>query len=220
MHLRQQWGDAAERTARIQLRRPHPASTHTAVSTPGASSPEVSSSAPAPAVPGSTTPLSATSTRSTTTPATTAPPPGTTVKPAVQETADRKAIEALWSQYIVVAGGLALIPTALARQAAISPYAVNPALQDVLDVQVTFVKNGWVSYGTVGHRTSWTTPVAGKDTAVMSDCGDYSKAGRMVAKTGKKLTVGVPRSNTQITVARQTDGSWKIQKILYLTTSC
>lgn len=177
-------------------------------STPVPSSPSTSvvvspSSPPAP----SSGPVSPTSSSS--------PALSTSMKPAEREATDRKAIEALWSKYWTVAASL--FPLSVTQQRTVmGAVAVNPALEQVLASTAKFNENGWVDYGTFVHHPYWTTPVGGQTTAVMGDCMDDSKAGTMEAKTGKKLTVGVLKDNTRITVVKGTDGSWKVQKIEYL----
>ena len=139
----------------------------------------------------------------------------TTAKPVDQEAADRKAIETAWAQYWVTSSQAISQPPAEQKKL-LSAVAVNPALQLVLDSTAKFNKNGWTDYGSVSHRPYWSTPVNGKSTAVMGDCMDDSKAGSMDIKTGKKLTVGVARDNTRVTLVKGTDSGWRVKKIEYL----
>jgi hypothetical protein len=139
----------------------------------------------------------------------------TTAPPADQEAADRKAIETVWAAYWTT-GSKAIGQPPADQKRLMSTVAVNPALQLVLDGYAKFAKNGWTDYGTVSHRPYWSTPVSGKSTVVMGDCMDDSKAGSMDIKTGKKLTVGVARDNTRVTLVKGTDSVWRVQKIEYL----
>jgi hypothetical protein len=113
-------------------------------------------------------------------------------------------------------GAKAIRSTPAQQKTLMSGVAVDPALTMVLESYAKFAKNGWTDYGTVTHRPYWSTPVAGKSTAVMGDCMDDSNYGSRDLKTGDKLTVGVARDNTRITAVKAADGAWRVQKVEYL----
>lgn len=164
-----------------------------------------------------TTPTGASSRPTTTVQPTTATQSSrsSSMSPAEREASDRKAIEAAWVKYWAVGAQAIGLPVPQ-QKALMSTVAVDPALSLVLAGYAKFAKNGWTDYGTPTHRPYWKTPVGGKPTAVMGDCMDDSKAGSMDIKTGRKLTVGVPRDNTRITMIKTTAGVWRVSKVEYL----
>ena len=97
-------------------------------------------------------------------------------------------------------------------------YATDPALTHVLDATTSLVKQGRRIYGndTIKHRFEWRTAIDGNAHAVVFDCMDDYNAGTMESKTGKKLTAGLHRDNTQIIATRQPDGTWLISDAQFL----
>ena len=98
--------------------------------------------------------------------------------------------------------------------------AVEPQVGKLLVAAARFENNGWNNYGTPGHRLYWGPPVDGASQAIMGDCMDLSHVGRLDVKSGKKLTVGTPRSNFRGIFERGTDG-WRVSGLQILeTTPC
>lgn len=165
----------------------------------------------APTTPATTAASSSTSGSSSPEPSASASTPSTPVDP---EVSDREAIQAAWAGYWAANESLELVPE-LERRARLETYAADPILSETLATSEEWSKQGWVAYGQPVSRITWPTPVGGADTAVMSDCADFSGVGSMVAETGKKLTKGGEADNTQVTAQRGADGIWRISQIDY-----
>ena len=128
---------------------------------------------------------------------------------AAAEAADRAAAEAQWTKYWDVYAALPHTPEDQ-WDALLAPVAaesmINAAKEDARSIR----DEGNDTYGTVGHRFTWTEPISGTDTAVLHDCNDGSQAGAYETATGNKITVGVPRQNTMGTLVRGPDGTWRV----------
>lgn len=132
-----------------------------------------------------------------------------------EEIGDRSEIQATWVRYWDVVEGIVKAPKTK-RQSLLRAVAVDPVVSNVLAQSRTFDANGWDNYGTVTHRPYWGPPVAGNRVAIMGDCIDLSKAGRLKVKGSEKLTVGVPRSNVRGSFERQKDGTWRVTGLTFL----
>lgn len=166
----------------------------------------------APSSPASATNGPAHASSTTPRPVTSQAPP--TSKTADREAADRAAIEAVWAKYWTI--DLFKLPVEQQRSA-LAQYATDPQLSRALASAAEFKAAGKANYGTAGHRVYWVYPVAGKSEASFGDCMDNSKTGSINVKTGEKLTVGVPRDNSWITVKRDPKtGAWKVSNLQFL----
>lgn len=132
-----------------------------------------------------------------------------------REAADRLAVEQAWAKYWAVHQSLLGMPSS-GWPDAVDAVAVDPTRAQVLSEAALFTKSGLRFYGQVVSHLYWQSPIGGKSTAVMGDCGDYSKYGTLYVKSGDKRTVGVARNNTRVTLVKGSDGSWRVQKIEYL----
>jgi len=132
-----------------------------------------------------------------------------------EEIGDRSEIQATWVRYWDVVEGIVKAPKTK-RESLLRAVAVDPVVSNVLAQARTFDTNGWDNYGTVTHRPYWGPPVAGDHVAIMGDCIDLSKAGRLKVKGSEKLTVGVPRSNVRGSFERQKDGTWRVTGLTFL----
>jgi hypothetical protein len=139
----------------------------------------------------------------------------TTTDPADREAADRLAVEQAWAEYWTMHQALLGMP-ADQWPAAVEAVAVDPTRAEVLSEAELFTASGLRFYGQVVNHPYWSTPIEGKDTAVMGDCGDYSRYGTLYVKSGDKRTVGVDHNNTRVTLLKGSDGTWRVQKIEYL----
>ncbi len=135
--------------------------------------------------------------------------------PSSEELGDRSEIQATWVRYWDVVEGIVKAPKTK-RESLLRAVAVDPVVSNVLAQARTFDANGWDNYGTVTHRPYWGPPVAGDRVAIMGDCIDLSKAGRLKLKGSEKLTVGVPRSNVRGSFERQKDGTWRVTGLTFL----
>ena len=125
------------------------------------------------------------------------------------EADDRAAAEAQWTKYWEVYAALPHTPEDQ-WDALLTPVAVESMINAAKDDARSIRDEGNDTYGTVGHRFTWTKPVGGSDTAVLQDCNDGSQAGAYETATGNKITVGVPRQNTMGTLVRGPDGIWRV----------
>ncbi len=157
---------------------------------------------------GPITSATKTPTSSTTAPATPTASTSTTVDPAAKEAQDRQAAELVWRQFL----GVLLTAEALPAdqvEAAITAVAVDPALGRLRTEDQQFRADHKAGYGRVISYITWRQPVAGKDTAVLSDCADGSQAGVVDSKSGNKLTVGTVNTPFRGTLQRTAQG-WKV----------
>lgn len=181
-------------------------------SKPSAShSPTASASVPT----QSTPPATASSTSATPSTSASATDPG-----VVQQQIEQSA-QAAWLAYWKVSLSLGSKPRTQWTTLA-ATVAVNPIYAQLLNsVRVQLDQQGLVGYGFIVSRPSWTTPPKpGVSTATMNDCFDGSHAGSKVVTTGKKRTVGEPRTNVRVTFTRGTDEKWRVKQIQYLAASC
>ena len=151
---------------------------------------------------------------STATPAVTVPTVVTSGLSA-SEIADRTAIQAVWVKYWETSSGLVRMSPAQ-RVKALKAVTVDPETSNLLAAVAEFTKNGWDNYGSPGHRLYWGPPVDGSSEAILGDCMDFSKSGRIDVKSGIALTVGVSRSNIRGSFVRTVDGLWKVTGIAVL----
>ena len=133
----------------------------------------------------------------------------TTPTISAAEAADRSAAEAQWTTYWEVYAALPHTPEEQ-WDALLAPVAVEPMITNAKNDARSIRDEGNDTYGTVGHRFTWTDPIDSSDTAVLHDCNDGSQAGAFETATGNKVTVGVPRQNTMGTLVRGTDGTWRV----------
>ena len=134
---------------------------------------------------------------------------GTSGTVSAAEADDRAAAEAQWTKYWEVYAALPHTPEDQ-WDALLTPVAVESMSNAAKDDARSIRDEGNDTYGTVGHRFTWTKPVDGSDTAVLQDCNDGSQAGAYETATGNKITVGVPRQNTMGTLVRGPDGIWRV----------
>lgn len=158
---------------------------------PGAADP--AGAAPPPVAPPSSVPLTATS----------------------PENADRAAVELVWARFQVLYPHLVTAYPPAEWPARIADVAVDPIKTQVLQAAAENRRAGVVSYGPVVPHPYWQQPIGGKNTAVMRDCLDASRAGSMFSKTGYKRTVGVARSSIRAHFVKGGDGKWRVRQVEY-----
>ena len=128
---------------------------------------------------------------------------------SAQEIADRQQIFAVWIKYWD-AGSLIFHVPAAKRRSLLTDVSVESQVPDLLTGVLSFEAEGLENYGSMGHRPYWGPPINGRNTAIMGDCMDTSRAGREVIKTGQLLTVGVSRDNTRGIFSRGADLKWRV----------
>ena len=136
----------------------------------------------------------------------------------VRERADRAAIENSWIRFWEVTSRLIKTPSAQ-RLKLLASVAIEPQVGKLLAAAQDFDAHGWDQYGTVGHRFYWGPPVDGGGIAILGDCMDFSRAGRLDVKSGKALTVGVTRSNIRGTFTRGAGDTWRVNGVQILENS-
>jgi hypothetical protein len=193
--------DGPTSTSPLTLGSPSVIDTSTTSVAPTVSSPAVS---PTPSVVDVPTPSSA------------AP---SSLDPAAQEAADRAAIEAQWVKFWQVYEGIVRTPKN-DRLAILNTVAVPPITDNLLDTAEKADSQGVDNYGTIVHRLSWQFPVNGESNATIDDCQDQSKTGTVKIGSGEILTTGEERSNMRGQFVRDESGSWRLQGLIFLETTC
>lgn len=163
--------------------------------------------------PSTTSGASSSSSTATSAPTTTSPvfssSTPTTDALSAAESADRAAAEAQYAKYWEVYAALPHTPESQ-WDSLLAAVAVEPMISNAKDDARSIIAAGSDTYGTVGHRFTWTGPIDGANTAVLQDCEDGSQAGAFETATGNKITVGVPRQTTMGTLVRGADGTWRL----------
>ena len=100
-----------------------------------------------------------------------------------------------------------------ARFAAMQKLATDPELTRVLGGLAASTQAGEVLYGALVLRPKIQSRNATSATIV--DCQDTSGHGRMVAATGRKVTVGLVNDLAKVTLARGPDRIWRVATVEY-----
>lgn len=147
-------------------------------------------------------------------------PSASTTDPAVVQAQTEQTIQNAWLNFWKVSLSVAGSP-AKEWPAKVAAVAVEPSYGEVINSVRTQLAAGLKGYGYIVSRPTWpAAPATGAKTAVMADCYDGSHAGSLVVKTGKKQTVGQPRTNVRVTFALGADGKWRVKQAEYLKASC
>ncbi len=104
------------------------------------------------------------------------------------------------------------------RRAILAPYTTDPELSRLLRGLAAAEAVGEGQYGAEVPRAT-VTSVRG-DTAAVRDCQDASHAGKISLKTGKPITVGVPRNPVNATLRRGPDGRWRVSTVEFTGRTC
>ena len=89
--------------------------------------------------------------------------------------------------------------------------AAEPELSTVLGGMAASQHMGEVGYGSEIIRPQITGVAS--TTAMLRDCQDTSKVGRLKVATGKKVTVGYRDDLAIVTMKRAVDGVWRVATI-------
>ncbi len=147
-------------------------------------------------------------TRTTTPSPTPTPSTSTTVDAATKEAQDRQDAEIVWRKFNGLARTIAALP-ADQVEPAIARVAVDPQLTRLRNEYTKLKAQHQAGYGLDISSIAWPQPIAGKSTAILSDCQDGSQAGFLDTKTGNKLTVGTPNTPVRGNLQRTPDG-WRV----------
>jgi len=140
-------------------------------------------------------------------------PPSPTASDDAAKTAVLTAYSAFWKA-LPAASRLDEGP----REELLGRYLMSPALGTVIRTLAAQTASRKGPYGVNLPRPEVAAIVSG--TASVRDCQDSSHAGVEDRKTGRKLTVGVPRNPVRATLRRGDDGLWRIATIEYPGGSC
>ena len=97
--------------------------------------------------------------------------------------------------------------------------ATDPLLSRALSGARLQRGHGIVLYGQVILRPT-VVSVSPDGRARVSDCQDTSRTGQADAKTGRRRTVGVPRTPVRATLVRGRDGQWRVSDVDYVGGRC
>ena len=97
--------------------------------------------------------------------------------------------------------------------------AVDPQLSQAIAVARQQRRTGVRLYGQPRPRVP-TVSLASGNRATVADCADFSHYGQADAKTGKPRTVGVARTAVRVTLAKGTDGLWRVADVAYPGGTC
>lgn len=97
---------------------------------------------------------------------------------------------------------------------AVARVAVDPQLSQALAVARQQRRIGVRLYGQPRPRVP-TVSLVGGNKASVADCADFSHYGQADAKTGKPRTVGVVRTSVRVSLAKGTDGLWRVANVAY-----
>jgi hypothetical protein len=104
------------------------------------------------------------------------------------------------------------------RRAIVAQYATDPELSRLLRGLVAAEMVGEGQYGAaVPHAR--VVSVRGS-VAMVRDCQDASRAGRISLKTGKPITRGVARNPVKASLARDVDGRWRVSTVEFTGGTC
>ncbi len=97
--------------------------------------------------------------------------------------------------------------------------ATDPILSRALSGARLQREHGVVLYGEVILRLRVVSVLPG-GAARVADCQDTSRTGQADAKTGKRRTVGVPRTPVSASLVRGADGRWRVSDVKYIGGGC
>jgi hypothetical protein len=103
--------------------------------------------------------------------------------------------------------------------AVLGQVAVDPALSQALAVAAQQRRTGVVLYGRPLPRAPQVTLGRG-DKASVADCVDFSHYGQADAASGRRTTVGRPRTRVVVALARGADGRWRAADVTFPGGGC
>ncbi len=138
-----------------------------------------------------------------------------TIVLSARESADRRAIEAVWVKYWDIYVSINDVP-ATDRSDLLSTVSADPIKSRIIQTALDYDLKGYGTYGRVFHRSYWGPPIDGQKVAMMGDCLDTSKYGSLVKSTKAKRTVGVSRVNVHGVFMRGKDNLWRVEDLQLL----
>lgn len=166
-------------------------------------------------------PLQSTSTSVAISDPSTSTPVTSSSTPVITTATVEQTVGAAWLNYWKVSLALTTHPR-IQWPMRVQAVAVDPIYGELLNsIRVQQDKLGQVGYGYVISHPYWPKPpAASSKTVVMGDCFDGSHAGTKLAKTGQVKTVGKKSSNIHATLVKGQGGTWRVQQIQYLKSTC
>jgi len=139
----------------------------------------------------------------------------TATDPATREAADQEAVETAWTKFWRVYAGLTKLPSA-DLVVTVDRVAVDPIRKEMISGAKVARSAHRTDYGYVVNHPYWRQRINGAAKAVIGDCQDQSHYGSMSTTTGQKLTVGVAHDNMRGSLAKGSDGIWRVETIVFL----
>lgn len=102
----------------------------------------------------------------------------------------------------------------------LAPYTEGPELDHLISAMAQNSRNGRVYYGTIGLRPRVQVLRPERHLAVISDCQDAMRFGLADVKTGRKLSRGVARTATSVSMNLGKDGVWRVSYVSYPGGKC
>jgi hypothetical protein len=127
------------------------------------------------------------------------------------------AVATAYRRFWVVAATLAGLPAGR-WTSALSTVATEPLLTQVYDGLLAQRTAGRRDYGVVVPHPSVVVLQGGR--ASVLDCQDASRSGELDLDTGLPRTAGNARTPLAGTLARGSDGRWRVSQLRYLDSSC
>ncbi|MDF5759043.1 hypothetical protein [Spongiactinospora sp. TRM90649] len=104
------------------------------------------------------------------------------------------------------------------RRAVLKHVATRPLLDTMLEGIAALRASGRVTWGNPTLHT-FDVKVQG-DRATLHDCQDARKAGQADARSGKRLTHGMPGTHMVAALIKEADGVWRVAKVDQLEKPC
>ena len=162
--------------------------------------------------PEASRPIAPASSAPTSTPITsTAHSPSAASSPSTNPSTTNQQILAQYKAYWSLQQTLQQTTAPKDRRAAVAKVAVDPVAAQTVKVAAERDAAGEVLYGSIVLKPAVDLKQGKK--ALVRDCQDTSGSGRMKAKTGEKLTVGVPQYVRYTTLLLGSDAVWRVSEV-------
>ena len=141
----------------------------------------------------------------------------TTVTPTAAAVSEEEAILEQYRKFFAIQTALIQAPAA-ERPQMFAAVATDPSYSRTLTGMEAADAAGETTYGEIKVNPVVVSIVDG--TAKVRDCQDTSGAGRLVKKTGSKVTVGRTGALALATMVRGDDDIWRVSRVDYQSSVC